>query len=194
MLLEEVRKAFAFHELIQNVESDQNMQAMRFEKHFYDDLVNMRADVGRIVSANLCSQSTAYVLASISWGLYQILGWNLYYICGYTKDIVSFLTHKQEQMWCFERFCEKRMGTAFLTLAVKVMDELTELNRLAEKHGKAYLQAKFCDGDMEGYEAVKRFVTLYNGARIRTKAFYAYVDRMLSFVPAILKKYELQEV
>jgi len=192
MLLEEVRRAFAFHDLIANVESDSNQFAMRFEKRFFDELKRGIYDVSEVAKLNKCSVDTAYAICSISWGLYQILGWNIYYLCGYKKDIVSFLNNKNEQMWAFERFIDKRMKRAFLFFANEVMLQLQELSDKIERNGLGYLKSVFSGESSSKYDAVRKFVELYNGSRAGSDAFVFYVKRMLKYLGKALEKYELR--
>lgn len=69
-------------EIIKQIESSNNLQAVRFEPLFYQKLkekkINDKA-IQKIKQLHKCNTNTAYMIAAVSWGLYQIMDYNLYF-------------------------------------------------------------------------------------------------------------------
>lgn len=63
--------------IVARVESAGNQWAMRFEPAVYDRPPFPPA-WDACVKANRCSRATGKAILSMSWGLYQIMGFNLY--------------------------------------------------------------------------------------------------------------------
>lgn len=98
--------------VIRYVESGNFKYAMRFEEKLYNSLKgNFKKEnqiVKRIKDIHYCSIDTARMIASCSWGYYQILGLNIYSLCGYNDLIFKFVEDDNIQEEAFRRFCELR--------------------------------------------------------------------------------------
>lgn len=79
-------------DIIALVESNDNTCAIRFEPTIYakSDTMPVRI-LNAILDANKCSQKTAQMIYSTSWGRYQIMGFNLYGLLAWKKSIVEYL-------------------------------------------------------------------------------------------------------
>jgi len=127
-------------EIIKLIESSGNMQAVRFEPFFYKRLKSKTNDpaVLKIREIHKCTYYTALMIASTSWGLYQIMGYNLYFYNLTDKTVFEFLFDQEEQDQAFQKFIEKR-NIAFT---------IEELKKDPEKIRKF---AKYYNGDEIGY-------------------------------------------
>lgn len=97
--------------LIQHVESSGFLFALRFEPEVYDGH-NFAAPasaelIEKIKTANLCDTSTAEVIYSSSFGLYQIMGFNLYAL-GWRGSVVPFLDKPEYQSKYFALYLNSR--------------------------------------------------------------------------------------
>jgi len=127
-------------DIIKLIESSNNPLAVRFEPLFYDNLKPKTNDpaVLKIKKIHKCTYYTALMIASTSWGLYQIMGYNLYFYDLTEKTVFEYLFDEEEQEKAFQKFIEKR----------KINFSIEELKTDPEKIRKF---AKYYNGDTEGY-------------------------------------------
>ena len=87
------------------VETKNNPHAMRFEPTVYTGFPSKRLSTAwaRIRSVNNCSEGTADMIYSTSFGAVQVMGFNLY-SGSYGGDIVSFCGDTIAQATVFEEF------------------------------------------------------------------------------------------
>ena len=128
-------------DIIKQIESSNNKLAVRFEPHFYQRLkeqeFNDRA-IQKIKELHKCNTDTAYMIASTSWGLFQIMGYNLYFYGLTDKTVFEFLFNEEEQGQAFEKFTQiKNINFT--------VDELLEDENKIKKFAKLY------NGDEIGY-------------------------------------------
>jgi len=87
-------------QLIAQAESSNNAQALRFEPNYSANDANILA----IKILHKCNNSTASTLASMSWGLYQIMGDNLAKM-GLSVSLIDYLNSPDIQDDYFLRYC-----------------------------------------------------------------------------------------
>src|SRR5258707_128223 len=99
-------------DVIARIESSGNQWAQRFER------LHLGASgptlLSRIVAANKCSDATADVYASMSHGLFQLMGFRLYgdpardtRNLGYAGSVWGFLADANLQRQFFTTYCER---------------------------------------------------------------------------------------
>ena len=98
----------ALSSIIAHVESggSGDTRAIRFEPGVYSGWP-FDAAMSRARAANACSQDTARAVCAISWGRFQILGYNLY-LDGYSGSIVDFASDIAAQVTALDDFLTKR--------------------------------------------------------------------------------------
>lgn len=66
--------------LIKTIESSNNFGAMRFERKVFNRITDngFTPVLGNIQRFNSCSSDTARMIYSVSWGAYQMMGFNIY--------------------------------------------------------------------------------------------------------------------
>ena len=124
-------------QVIASIESSNNPHCIRFEPRIYKELDASGALASTLESAiskaNACSDdgSTAHMIASTSWGAYQIMGENLYSL-GYGKSVADFLNSAADQLEYFARFlASRKMELATLKMLV---DSVTARTAFAVKY------------------------------------------------------------
>ena len=127
-------------DIIKQIESSNNPQAVRFEPLFYENLKTKTNDhaILKIKEIHKCSYYTALMIASTSWGLFQIMGYNLYFYGLTEKTVFDFLFDEAEQEEAFEKFIQIK----------KINFTVDELKQDIEKVRKF---AKYYNGDIESY-------------------------------------------
>lgn len=94
--------------VIATVESGPFPYAMRFEWPMYNKIAAAGgADhntIAAIMAANHCTPQTAEVIYCISFGLFQIMGFNLYGPLGLTIAIAPFMFDTEQQFNAFKKF------------------------------------------------------------------------------------------
>lgn len=127
-------------DIIKLIESSNNPQAVRFEPHFYEKLKSKTNDTAvlKIRKIHKCTYYTALMIASTSWGLFQIMGYNLYFYNLIDTTVFDFLNNEELQEKAFQEFIEKR----------KINFTVEDLKSDPEKIRKF---AKYYNGDTEGY-------------------------------------------
>lgn len=100
------------YDVIARVESgDVNKQqyAMRFEPGVYARPKFVQDIIARIAKYNQCSQATAKMIYSTSWGACQMMGFNLYDPAfEYTKSVGEFMSSPLDQQATFVRFIRRK--------------------------------------------------------------------------------------
>jgi len=177
--------------LIGLVESGLTPHAIRFEEHLYRKYKEKHVKVSAIATVNgFCSVDTAYMIASTSWGMFQILGWNLYYKCNLNVPIGEYLNSVSLQEETFRRF-------------VKSIMEISDLDLVAERiiYQLKYVEHEIKDKRIdEVIETVlnlknkiptlKKFITRYNGCQFGSKRFIDYLLRMVHYIKIDVKEGE----
>jgi hypothetical protein len=99
----------SLYNVIALVESSNNNFAMRFEPGIYARPTFNSAIIQRIVAINRCSQATAKVIYSTSWGAIQMMGFNLYDPAfEYGKSVGEYMNNQLDQQAIFIRFCRRK--------------------------------------------------------------------------------------
>jgi hypothetical protein len=99
--------------IIADIESAGNNFAMRFEPGVYAR-TQIQTRYGNMIDAaklrNRCSRETAKIICSVSWGRFQIMGFNLYDQLGlnYPFSVGQFMSDADAQAQLFRQFCEAR--------------------------------------------------------------------------------------
>lgn len=76
--------------VLSEIESSHNPRALRFEPGEFQ-LIPNHGIIDRIAQCNICNSTTARIIYSMSWGYYQIMGFNLYDdVMQYDKDVITF--------------------------------------------------------------------------------------------------------
>lgn len=93
-------------DVIAGVESSDNIMAMRFEPAMYGNAPGWaKNQLTYIHAANpWASPETGLMIASTSWGRYQILGANIYAFGAYNSPIAAFLASSSDQESVFHDF------------------------------------------------------------------------------------------
>jgi hypothetical protein len=134
-------------DVIARIESSGNPYAYRFEPTVFDSLrsgamISAHAEiVNRIMKIHSCNLSSAQVIYSSSYGLFQLMGFNIWGQCEYDRDFSCYLhsgcmsdivdISLQQQKVCFARLLT-RMG---LTYSV---DELANLPQARKRFALTY--------------------------------------------------------
>jgi hypothetical protein len=102
-------------DVVDLIESNDGRAELRFEPAQYAKKLqhNYRA-ISAIIKANGCSNETAHVIYSCSWGAFQIMGFNLYDPddIGCTVSVFDFVCDMDRQRAAFYVFLH-RAGIAF---------------------------------------------------------------------------------
>ena len=130
--------------VIAQVESGTQDDRLRFEPGLYADwggpLSTARRNVVAAIGvAHKCSADTAVMIATTSWGRYQILGENIYSVCQYKGSVFAFVAFSDHQQTCFSDFLAAR-GIAF-TLTDLVMDRTKREQFITHYNGPANIDA-----------------------------------------------------
>lgn len=97
-------KQITLSDCIAQVESSSNLLAMRYEPRVYQtQLLTPQQQIEDYAVGGYIDQTTAAMIASTSWGQFQIMGYNLYGL-GYQSTIVDFLTNSTHQIAYLIRF------------------------------------------------------------------------------------------
>ncbi len=128
-------------DVIKQIESSNNKLAVRFEPLFYQRLKEQEFNdksIQKIKQLHKCNTDTAYMIASTSWGYFQIMGYNLYFYSLTDKTVFEFLFDETEQEQAFEKFTQiKNINFT--------VEELLEDEKKVRKFAKLY------NGDEIGY-------------------------------------------
>lgn len=140
-------------ELIREIESARDTYAIRFEPHIYDRFRHsispgVQAPGDMIILSNIsrshnkCSMPTACMIASTSWGEFQIMGYRLYdpQICDYRDNVFLFQAMYKRQEAAFDLFL-KHFGIDF------TIEQLRADNAKVEKFAAVY------NGDITAYSS-----------------------------------------
>jgi hypothetical protein len=91
------------------VESSNNSGALRFEQELFEsDPSWVQGQVSKIMGANKCSEATALMIASTSWGKFQMLGANLYSFAQGDVPLQSIFSNDALQQELFGLFIKPR--------------------------------------------------------------------------------------
>jgi hypothetical protein len=174
-------------EIIKAVESSNNQFAFRFEEALYFQHRLMKSNLGKILKRvrmlNQCSNDTALMIVSTSWGFFQLLGIDIYGMCGYDKNIMDFLHNKDDQEAIFNKFCViQRIDLANVENELK---NITSYYIEKEKQFKSNLDLiKDLENELicnkNKYKNLIDFINHYNGAKFLSDAFMDYLLRMIT--------------
>jgi len=93
--------------VVAQVESGGDLHAIRFEPAVYQRTSHgPLATLINIKTMNRCSDGTAAMIYSTSWGRFQVMGFNLYGPLGLMRGVVDYLNDADLQAQSFQRFCE----------------------------------------------------------------------------------------
>jgi hypothetical protein len=101
-------------DLIRSVESPRAHDVIRFEPLVYKRFENPAYEnqhaviMSKIKRFNQCSDATARMIFSTSWGEAQIMGFNIYDICKFQSSIYLFLQDILQQQIAFNAFVSYR--------------------------------------------------------------------------------------
>lgn len=92
------------------IESRGEIYALRFEPSIYAGSRFVDYKLLQIIqTCNNCDENTARVIASTSWGAFQVMGFNLYNMpINYRGNIASFLCDSIRQIKTFNDYIESR--------------------------------------------------------------------------------------
>ena len=88
---------------VAQVESANNPCAMRYEPDYVPTLNSIQL-TQKFATAGYMDTITARMIASTSWGKFQIMGANLYAVLKYEDTLVSFLSDVGSQLAAFQSF------------------------------------------------------------------------------------------
>ncbi len=114
-------------DIIARVESNNNLEALRFEPEYYQRRV-ARNDwdntiIQNIRAANACSLGTARMIYCTSWGAVQIMGFNLYNAGGFKFSVAKFLAGEHYQVNEFRRFLKGNSLTHYTPEILKISED-----------------------------------------------------------------------
>jgi|GEM_PF-1738289 len=92
-------------DVVQRIESSGQLDAVRFESGIFNGSFDVHV-LANIKKFNNCSDMTSKAIYSMSFGLFQIMGFNLYdsNICGYTGTLGPYLTDVVIQKTSLNKF------------------------------------------------------------------------------------------
>jgi hypothetical protein len=178
--------------VVRYVESGNFKYALRFEEKLYGSFKSSAKSqiqvIKRIQDIHFCSRDTACMIASSSWGYYQILGLNVYSLCGYNDLVFKFIESEEDQEKAFYRFCELKKIS--LLKAEKNLHDITIVAIQIETSSKSlgeYVKTfqDYVISNISKYPFLKDFITRYNGARAVSNAFFDYLLRMVYYFKKI---------
>ncbi len=168
------------------VESNVNQFAIRFENSYMKkNLDHITLEIIR--HCNNCSRDTAKMIASTSWGQYQILGINLYSICEYYSEIGRYLCDNDLQYITFEKFIKKRVFTKETEKRVEnTLDAISHISLyykyLNGKVEEKIEMLKSClEFNREIWKDLEIFISRYLGAKFLSQAFINYILRLIHY-------------
>lgn len=96
---------YRLSDVVAETESAGKIDAMRFEPSVFQRLAPQR-NIVRYGSTEIMTLETSRVLGSMSFGAYQIMGYNLYGVCQYARPLTEYLTNESQQLFSFAKFIE----------------------------------------------------------------------------------------
>jgi hypothetical protein len=174
-------------DVIKTVESSNNQYAFRFEEQLYFQHRSIKSKLSKVLKIvkmlNNCSDATALMIISTSWGLFQILGINVYGMCGYEKSIIDFFHSKDDQEKVFNTFCAFQKINLEETEKdlIKIASLYIEIEKQVQSkmHLIIELENELTD-KRDNYENLINFICHYNGAKFLSNAFTDYLLRMIN--------------
>lgn len=129
-------------QVVSEVESGGNQFAVRFERGIFNRITNQGTSpcVDRIIRIHHCSDDTARVIYSTSYGLYQIMGFNLYSKLSCTRSYIGFLNDTVLQLQMFTAFLRFNNMDKF-TVETLVSDPVALNNFSAAYNGPGNVNA-----------------------------------------------------
>jgi len=155
-------------DIIALVESNQDKLAIRYEKAVFGNIwgkLKHYDALERIRKIHKCSYDTAVMIASCSFGKFQIMGFNLYGILRLELHFVNFLLDELKQEKAFDNFI-RLIGVEEKTIIEEIKDAIEH----CDGSGKAFTEKP----------SIQKFIANYNGAKVGSKDFYTYAYKMLT--------------
>jgi hypothetical protein len=130
-------------DIVSYVESRSNPLAIRFEPIVYANISKVQTEAQKAIIQNIikihgCSNGTAQMIYSTSWGAIQMMGFNLYGQLGYPKTVHDFQDDSIAQLDMFQKFIGQK------EIAFSVSDIATDPNK------KRAFATKY-NGDADAY-------------------------------------------
>lgn len=174
-------------DVIKKVESANNQYAFRFEEKLYflhrASKTNLSKILKRIKMLNQCSNETAIMISSTSWGLFQILGINIYGVCGYDKSIIDYLKKVEDQEKVFKVFCDIQKIDLDKT-EKELINLIGQVNKNKNLFKNNLEMVNFLEEELrdhkESYLNIIRFIERYNGAKYLSNSFMDYLLKMIN--------------
>lgn len=163
-------------DIVELVESNQDKMAIRYEKATFGNIwgkLKYYDALERIRRVHKCSYDTAVMIASCSFGKFQIMGFNLYGILKLESHIVNFLMNESMQEKAFNDFVNL-IGIEEKAIIEEIKDALEH----CDGSGKAFTEKP----------GIQKFIANYNGAKVGSKDFYAYAYKMLTAYQKLVDK------
>ena len=88
---------------VAQVESANNPCAMRYEPDYVPTLTSIQS-VQKYATAGYMDATTARMIASTSWGKFQIMGANLYAVLKFEDTLLDYLSDAGQQLVTFQDF------------------------------------------------------------------------------------------
>lgn len=128
-------------DVVAQVESSGSMLAMRYEPDWLTTASDMQAVQSRASGGGFMDLKTARMLASTSWGRYQIMGSNLWgKLCNYQGTLAEYLTDGASQLLTFKSFIGQ-IGFSDQPFNALSEDQLLSFARAYNGNGPAYSRA-----------------------------------------------------
>ncbi len=168
-----------FKDIIAHVESGNYLQAIRFEPTLFRSWSRRQVAVKRIREIHRCSRKTSLMIATTSFGKYQILGYNIWEVLGFDLHLCLFLSSEHFQDMYFKKFIQLISGdTYYLDFVKDIIKELEFLNNIRLFKNVSNLNQKLKEVEPK-ITTLKKFIRKYNGAIFNTLNFQNYLLRML---------------
>ena len=122
---------------VSQVESSGNPSAMRYEPDYNPTLSSIQS-VQKYATGGYMDLITARMVASTSWGEFQIMGANLWGVLNYQKTMMDYLSSPADQLVAFHKFIAQ---IGFTDGPFKLMSE-TALLRFARFYNGSEVYAE----------------------------------------------------
>jgi hypothetical protein len=104
--------ASSLAKIIAHIESAGDQYALRFEPAVYAEYMKDSSSIDTLLehisAENVCTRATSQVIASTSFGLYQIMGENLYAQGWHSGKVGAYIANYLAQTVSFSRFLDYR--------------------------------------------------------------------------------------
>lgn len=172
-----------FLNILSLVESSGNKYAYRFERGFFDKLINNTHLVSNMTNQlndiyGFLTYESQCAILSASYGLYQILGYNLYFYNLIDKTIFEFCIDEGLQSKAIRKFMKiKRIDLPFVISDLMFVDSHYDVAEKGEEFVKLIPN-------------LSKFIYIYNGSKIGSHSFFKYLDRLIKAMRFYVEKKE----